>query len=280
MDSSTIGLVLFSALLHAGWNAVVKIRGERLVAMAMISAGAGLTALACLPFAPAPAPASWPWLAFSIVLQTGYKLFLLGAYRHGDLGQVYPIARGTAPLLVTLVTLVFLDEPLAPAELGAVLVITSGVAALALRGGGSLRRDPRPVLYALGTAVFIASYTLIDGTGARIAGSPHGYALWLFVFDAVPIALIALWRHGAGGLAQARRNLAAGLIGGVMALGSYWLVIWALTLGPMAPVAALRETGVVFAMFLGAAFLKERLGAWRLASVAAVAAGVVLLRLA
>lgn len=280
MEPSTIGLVLFSALLHAGWNAVVKIRGERLVAMAMISAGAGLTALACLPFAPLPAPASWPWLAFSIALQTGYKLFLLAAYRHGDLGQVYPIARGTAPLLVALVTLVFLDEPLGPAELGAVLVIASGVVALALRGGGSLRRDPRPVLYALGTAVFIASYTLVDGTGARIAGSPHGYALWLFVLDVVPIALIALWRHGAGGLDQARRNLAAGLAGGVMALGSYWLVIWALTLGPMAPVAALRETGVVFAMFLGTAFLKERLGAWRLASVVVVAAGVVLLRLA
>lgn len=280
MDPSTIGLVLFSAFLHAGWNAVVKIRGERLVAMAMISAGASLTALVCLPFAPMPAPASWPWLASSIILQTGYKLFLLAAYRHGELGQVYPIARGTAPLLVTVATLVFLDEPLGPAELGAVLAITLGVVALALRGGGRLREDPRPVFYALGTAVFIASYTLVDGTGARIAGTPHGYALWLFVLDVAPIALIALWLRGTAGLEQARRTLLPGLFGGVMALGSYWLVIWALTLGPMAPVAALRETSVVFATFLGAALLKERLGAWRLASVVVVAVGVVVLRLA
>lgn len=280
MDLSTLGLVLLSAFMHAGWNAVVKIRGDRLVVMALISAGAGLLALACLPFAPPPAPASWPWLACSIILQLGYKLFLIEAYRHGELGQVYPIARGTAPLLVTLATLVLLDEPLAPAALVAVLIIALGILALALRGGEGLGGDPRAVAYALGTAVFIASYTLVDGTGARLAGTPHGYALWLFVIDAVPIGLVAMWLRGPAAFAPLRAGLLPGLLGGAMALGSYWLVIWALTLGPMAPVAALRETSVVFAMFLGTAFLKERLGPWRLASVAAVALGVVMLRIA
>ncbi len=279
MDLSVAALVLLAALLHAGWNALVKVQGDRLVVMALIAAFAGLLSVFALPFVGAPARAAWPYLATSVVLHTGYKLFLIQAYRYGDLGHVYPVARGVAPLIVLAASVMLVGEALAGTSVLAIFVIGAGVISLAFRGGLPIRDDPRPLVYALGTATFIASYTVVDAIGARLAGTPHGYSAWLFLLDALPISLIALLRRRETAIGLLRRHWLAGLGGATMSLGAYWLVIWAVTLGPIAPVAALRETSVIFAAVIATVLLKERFGRWRVAASGAVALGLVLLRL-
>ncbi|MCG8690473.1 MAG: EamA family transporter [Minwuiales bacterium] len=279
MDLTVAGLVLLAALLHAGWNAMLKLNGDRLAVMAMIALGSGVIAAFLAPFAPAPDPASWPYIAASVALHTGYKLFLIRAYRHGDLGQVYPIARGTAPLIVVAVAYLLLDERLGLFGMAAVLVIAVGILSLAFVPGRSLGADRHALLFAFGTALFIAAYTVVDGVGARLAGTPHGYVLWLFVFDALPLTIVALASRGTVFLTALRANWRPGFAGCLMSIAAYWLVIWALTLGPMGPVAALRETSVLFAALLGSVLLKEGFGPRRIAAAGLVAAGVVLLRL-
>lgn len=279
MDLSVVALVLLAALFHASWNALVKVNGDRLAVMALITAGSGLICLPILPFLPLPAPASWPYMALSVLWHIGYQLFLLQAYRHGDLGHVYPIARGVAPLLVLGLAFLVAGETVGGGQVTAILVMAAGIVSLAFRGGPLLRDDPRPVLYALGTAVFIASYTVTDGSGARLAGSPHSYTVWLFALNAVPMTVIAIAVRGRDTAAALRRHWRYGLAGGALSLAAYWLVIWALTLGPMGPVAALRETSVLFAAIIGAVFLKESFGRFRIAAAGLVAAGILLLRL-
>lgn len=280
MDLSVVALVLLAALFHASWNALVKVNGDRLAVMALITGASGLICLPLLPLLPLPAPESWPFLALSVLWHVGYQLFLLQAYRHGDLGHVYPIARGVAPLLVLGIAFLVAGEIVGFGQVAAILVMAAGIISLAFRGGPPLRYDPRPVFYALGTAIFIASYTVTDGSGARLAGSPHGYTVWLFVLNAVPMTVIAVVARGRDTGAAVRRHWRHGLAGGALSLAAYWLVIWALTLGPMGPVAALRETSVIFAAIIGALFLKESFGRFRIAAASLVAAGILLLRLA
>ncbi len=279
MDPKIAGLVLLAALMHASWNALVKAKADSLVMMALVTGSSGLLALTALPLLPLPAAEAWPLLLLSVVLHTGYGLFLLSAYAHGDLGQVYPVARGAAPALVALFSVLVLGEQLSPGGLAGVAVISAAVISMAFRGGVSVRDDPRALLYALGTAGFIASYTITDALGARAAGSAHSYTMWLFALDGVPIAAIAIWRRGWPGIAIARLHWRSGLAGGALSLGAYWLVIWAMTLGPMAPVAALRETSVIFAAIISTVVLRERFGMWRFAAAGMVALGVLIMRI-
>lgn len=278
MDLSVVALVLLAAVFHASWNALVKVNGDRLTVMALITGGSGLICLPLLPFLPPPDPASWPYLGLSVLWHVGYQLFLLQAYRHGDLGHVYPIARGAAPLLVLGLAFLVAGESVGAGQVAAIIVMAAGIISLAFRGGPPLKDDPRPVLYALGTAVFIASYTVTDGSGARLTGSPHSYTVWLFALNAVPMTAIVVAVRGRDTLAACRRHWRHGLAGGALSLAAYWLVIWALTLGPMGPVAALRETSVIFAAVIGAVFLRESFGRFRIAAAGLVAVGILLLR--
>jgi multidrug transporter EmrE-like cation transporter len=167
-------VVLLAACMNAGWNAVIKVSGDRIAVMAVVTLfGSGLSCLA-LPFVVVPDPASWPLLGFAILLHTGYHFVLPLAYNHGDLGQVYPIARGSAPLLVALGAALFAGEMLSGLPLLGVVFLAVGVMALALDRGTGIRRNPAAVLLALGTGLFIAAYTLVDGLGARLAGSVLG----------------------------------------------------------------------------------------------------------
>lgn len=279
MELSVVALVLLAALFHASWNALVKVNGDRLAVMTLITAGGGLICLPILPFLPLPDPASWPYIGLSILWHVGYQLFLLQAYRHGDLGHVYPIARGAAPLLVLGLAYLVAGETVGIGQVAAIVVMAAGIISLAFRGGPPLKDDPRPVLYALGTAVFIASYTVTDGSGARIAGSPHSYTVWLFTLNAVPMTIIGVAARGRETAAAVREHWRPGMAGAALSLAAYWLVIWALTLGPMGPVSALRETSVILAAIIGAVFLKESFGRFRIAAAALVAVGIVLLRL-
>jgi drug/metabolite transporter (DMT)-like permease len=276
MDAGVVALVLLSALLHAGWNIVLKVKGDRLLVMTLIANGASVIALCLLPFVPVPPASAWPYLAISLVLQCGYHVFLIQAYRYGDLGQVYPIARGAAPVFVLLPAAFVAGDRLTPLSALAVLVIAAGIASLALHR--SALRDRRPVLYALGTAAFIAAYTMVDGLGARETGSPHAYTLWLFAINGLPLVAMSLLWHGRRTFGFVRDNWQVGLGGGAMSLGAYWLVVWALSVAPMAQVAALRETSVVFAALLATVFLKEKFGAPRIAAACVVAGGIVMLR--
>jgi drug/metabolite transporter (DMT)-like permease len=281
MSSTAVALVLLAACLHAGWNTVLKVGGDRLVVLALINGCAGLIAACLLPFAPFPDRAAWPNIAASTVLHAGYNLFLAAAYGYGGLGQVYPIARGSAPVLVLALAWATLGEAVTPVQALAVLVTSLGIAALAFRGGAgaAARMSPRGLFFAFGTAAFIGAYTTVDAAGARAAGSPHGYALTLFALDGLVFLLLVLWRRGAPALAAAARREWRGTLGaGLMCLVGYWLVIWALTLAPAATVAALRETSVVIAALLGTVLLKEPLGAWRVTAAAVVAVGAVMLR--
>ncbi|HJT78875.1 MAG TPA: EamA family transporter, partial [Gemmataceae bacterium] len=237
MPTSAVALVLLAALLHASWNALLRVSGDRLVVMALLIGSAGAAAACMLPFAPFPARAAWPYLAASTVLHGGYNLFLATAYGYGGLGQVYPIARGSAPLLVLVLAWLALGERIGSVQVVAVLVTSLGIAALAFRGGSAARLSPRGLFFALGTAAFIGAYTTVDAAGARAAGSPHGYALTLFVCDGSTAVTYVLWRRRDTLVATARREWRGALLGGLMSLGSYWLVIWALTIAPAATVA-------------------------------------------
>ena len=279
-------VVLLSAPLHAGWNALVKFRGDRgdpLIVLASVALSAALLSSAAVPFVPLPRGQVWAYLLFSMTLHTAYNVLLYAAYRHGDMGQVYPIARGLAPMIVALVSPLVTAEVLSNQTLAGVFLITLGVASLALRGvtgsGGSgpgLWRRWLPVACAALAAVFIAAYTMVDGLGARLAETPHGYIAWLFVLDGIPITLIAYGKHRRSAIAWARTHWRDAAAGGAMSLAAYWFVIWALTLGPLAPVAALRETSVIFGALLSSMLLKERFGAWRAAAASVVAAGAAL----
>ena len=278
MAPSIFILVLAAAILHAAWNSLVKIGGDTVNVAAMIVIGCGLIAAPTLVVVAPPLAEAWPVLGLSAVLHVGYVFFLGKAYQHGDLSQVYPIARGVAPVLLAFMAFLLLGETPGGITVVAVAVISLGVASLALRARTAAIEDWRPILFALGTAVFIASYTLVDGYGARVAGSPHSYAAWTFVISGVAIfvAVLAYRRRRFTDLAA--RIWPRALAGSAMAVVAYWIVIWALAQGPMAPVAALRETSVIFAALFGTVLLREPFGRLRVGAAALVAAGIVLLQ--
>ncbi len=271
------GLVLLAALFHATWNALVKTGGDRLSVLAMVNGCSAVIAVGMLPFVDVPAPESWGYIVASITLHTGYYFFLVEAYRVGDLSHVYPLARGLSPLLVAGAAVVFAGELMPPAAFLGVLLACGGIVSLSFDRGPPWRNDPRPLLFALGTAVFIAGYTLVDGIGVRKAETVAGYIAWLFALDAIPIISIAWLIHRRELRWTLRSEWRKGAAGGVLALSAYGLVIWAMSLAPMAAVSALRETGVIFAALIGTIVLKERFGVLRISAAVMVAAGVVLM---
>lgn len=280
MDALTFAAVILAAALHAAWNAIIKLGLDRFLSMALLSTVSGVISLALVPFLPFPEAAAWPYLLASVGCHTGYKLFLLRAYRTGDLGQVYPLARGSAPLIVAVVGVLLLSEHMATLAWAGIAVLVAGVWLMSLRGGRDLARLERSaVLAALVTSVFIAAYTLLDGTGARLAGTAAGYTMWLFLLDGIAMVTIAAAVRGPSGLARMSLAWKSGAIAGALSLGAYWIAIWAMTRAPIAMVAALRETSVLFAVLISAAFLKEPLTRWRTAAALLIVGGAAALRL-
>jgi drug/metabolite transporter (DMT)-like permease len=268
--------VLGAAVLHASWNAMAKlIPDHRVAAGALALAGVGVGGIG-VAVLPAPLPAAWPFLATSAVLQAGYLLLLTHAYRYGQFGQVYPLARGLPPLLVTGFSVAVLGERLSPGQLAGVVVVSLALTALVFAGG-----RPRPgtgLGLAAVTGLVIACYTLVDGVGVRQSGLPLSYAMWLF-FVQGPLVLAASRVLFGRGFARALRGSARlGLLGGVLALVAYALVLWAQSQAPLALVSALRETSLLFAGVLGVLVFRERLSPVRLAATAGAVVGVVLLQ--
>ncbi|WP_112662804.1 EamA family transporter [Microvirga flavescens] len=271
--------VLMAALMHAGWNAVVKVGLDRTSTLLLLVLSQILLSVVLLPFFPLPAFTAWPWLLASSAIHTLYKLLLMQAYRHGDLSQVYPLARGTAPLIVAVISLLILGENFTPLKTLAIVCIGLGVCLMSLRGGAAGRMPPKAFAFALGTALCTASYTLVDGLGARVSGSPSGYIFVTSIIDGLFTCAVVFFMRGPQAFAAVAPAWRSGFAAGAMALVSYWVVIWAFTQAPIALVAALRETSVLFAILIAAFFIKERVGAGRIMAAGVIALGVVLMRL-
>jgi drug/metabolite transporter (DMT)-like permease len=280
MDPFVFGAVLLAAAFHASWNALIKINLDPFLAIVLIAALAGVVSLPALLFVPVPPLAAWPWLIASVITHTGYYIGLGAAYRSGDMGQVYPIARGTAPLMTATGGALLLGENFSLGGWAGIVALTSGVFLLSMRGGGELAHlNRRAVAFALFTAVTICCYSLVDGIGARTAGNAHSYALWLFVIDGAFITLIAVFMRGPAAIPAMAPYWKSGLIGGVLSLIAYWIVIWAMTVAPIAMVAALRETSVLFGAAIAIVFLKEPLRPIRLVAAVLIVIGIALIRL-
>ena len=283
MDPLVFLAVLFAAACHAGWNAGIKRTLDPLATTVLIAIGAALVALPGIPFAGWPEAAAWPWLIASIVIHLFYFAGLIESYVAGDLGQVYPIARGAAPLMTATMTTLFVGERLGFYGWSGVVLLAAGVLLLSLRGGRDLARlDRRAVGFALFTAVSICAYSVVDGIGARAAGpglSP-AYALVLFVGIAPVVIAYALARRGGKVIAQMTPYWRIGLAGGALAVISYSIALWAMTRAPIAIVAALRETSVLFGALIAVMILKEPLLPARIVAALMIVGGLMALRLA
>ncbi len=272
-------LVLATAVLHAVTQALIKAADDRLATRALVSIVSGVCFLPVLPFAGSLGPAALPWLLASTVTHVVYHFAMIGAYRHGDFAQVYPIARGLAPVLVAVLAFAVAGESLAACHLAGVLLVSGGIVLAAFSGGGIPGGERRAVVYAVLTGAVIATYTLFDGMGVRASTTALAYIAWFFVLDgcAMALALVALRR---GNLSAAvRKAWRPGVAGGLMAVLIFGITLWALRLGGLAPVAALRETSVIFAALIGTYFFAEPFGRTRIAAAAAVAAGVLMMNL-
>jgi drug/metabolite transporter (DMT)-like permease len=238
-----------------------------------VAAGTGLRALLALPFLPLPAPAAWPWLAGSAAVHILYFVFLAGAYRWGELSYVYPVMRGGGPMIVALTGGLAFREILQPAEWLGVALVCAGILAFA-----SGAHDRRATLFAIANAFVIGAYTLIDAAGARASGAPVSYAFWFFVANGLVICLLGLVQRGSALPAYFQRHWLRALAGGACALGAYSIALWAMTRAPVALVAVLRETSVIFAAVIGALVFREKMTRRRLVATGAVLAGLVALR--
>lgn len=268
-----MAVVLFGAALHAAWNAIVRASAQKFLNTVSIVFGAGFCVAWVLPLLPLPAAASWPYLAASALIHVAYFALLASAYRGAELSLAYPLMRGSAPALTALATALLLDEFPSWGGWAGVLLISCGVIVLA---GYSLRTATfraAPVLFALSNAGVIAFYTLVDGQGARLSGHAWSYTGWLFLLTALLFLALGAVRNGPTLRQQVQSGWRVGLLGGACSVASYGLALWAMTQAPIALVAALRETSVIFAVVIAAVFLKEPITPLRVLSILMVCAG-------
>jgi drug/metabolite transporter (DMT)-like permease len=280
--SSTLSLtvtlaVLAAAVTHAVWNAIAHGIKDQTLAFALIGVGGAAVSVPLVIVAALPRSASWPYLLASVGIHVFYNLLLMQCYRLGEFSQVYPLARGVSPLVVTVLAAAFVHEHLAPVQIGGVAVVSAGLAFLVFGG----RRPGRGAfLAAVGTGLTIAAYTTVDGVGVRASASPVGYIGWLILLQSLCVPLFAVVRRRDVLLKQPRRILLSGLLAGALSVLAYGLVLWAQTKGALAPIAALRETSVIFGAIIGTLVFHEPFGRSRIIATVLVVAGIVLLNVA
>ncbi|MFB7588307.1 EamA family transporter [Streptomyces sp. NPDC056169] len=268
--------VIVAAVTHASWNAIAHHIKDQLLSFTLISGGGVLVGLLMAVFVPLPAAGAWPYLVASALLHVGYYALLMRSFTLGDFGQMYPIARGTAPLVVTVLAAVFLHEVPGGWQLLGVAVACAGLTGLALWGiRGKDARPHWPALVAAGaTGLSIALYTVVDGVGVRASGTSLGYIAWLMILQGSAVPAYALWRRRADLVPQLRPYAARGALGAVLSVTAYALVLWAQTKAPLAPIAALRESSIIVGAAIGALFFKERFGAPRVAAAGLMVIGI------
>ena len=278
IETHVLLVVLFAAALHATWNALVKSAPDKLISMTAVVLGHAPFALLALPFVSLPNVASVPYILVGAALHVGYQLFLLWAYRQGDLTQVYPIARGTAPLIVAGFSVVVFHETLSTIQVVAITTIGCGIMSLVLVRGSQGMHDPRAAALALITGCFVASYSMVDGYGARAAGTAVGFYAWETILNALVFSVIVALTSPGALRTTIRSHKKIMAIGGGASFAAYALVVWAFTQAPIAVVTALRETSIVFALLIGVFFLKERLSLVKLVSAMLTMLGALILR--
>ena len=279
MDLTVFAAVMAAAVMHAGWNVLVKLRLDRFLSLFLIQTLMGVIGAAMLAIFPWPAAASLPYALSSGVLHLGYNLFLARSYRTGDLSQVYPIARGAAPLLTLIVTWLVAEERIGVLGILGIGVLVAGIWLVSLVGRKGVKLDSLTLFFALGTSVFIAAYTVVDGLGGRMSGSPSGYAALVFVLDAIFLLAFGLGTRGTRVISQVAPHWKNGLAGAILSVGAYWIAIWAMSHAHIAAVAALRETSILFVMLMSMKVLKETVTLPRIGGALFIVAGAVLLRL-
>ena len=266
--------------MHAGWNSLIKVALDRLRAMFLLSLCTGALAISFLPFFDTPAQESWILLLTSGFLHAGYMIFLIKAYEIGDLAQIYPLARGTAPLLSTIATWFFAGESLSLIMLAGIAIILSGIYVMSVYGNSrhQAKLSAKAICFALITSLFIAAYTIVDGLGVRLSNSPSAYTAWVFILEFITMAIaVFLWR-GPKVFYNISPHVPKGLMAGGLSLGAYWIALWAMTQAPIGAVAALRETSILFALFIANVFLKEPFTFYRGIAASLIVAGAVALR--
>ncbi|RWX74850.1 hypothetical protein EPK99_23435 [Neorhizobium lilium] len=279
MTAGVFAMVFGAAVLHAAWNALVKVNADRLVMIAIMMMSQVAVGIVVVPFVAFPTPESWPFIWASCVLNTAYCLFLIKAYRYGDLSHVYPISRGCSPLVVALISVAIIGETLTTQAGISVAVIALGIISLTLTRGAGGFREPKAALYAVSTGVLIAGYTVVDGLGARLAESAGSYTLWSHLFNGIPITLVALYLRRGQVRVSLRKGWKVGVLGGMISLLAYWIVTWAMTQAPLALVSAVRETSMVFAVLFGVFFLRDRLDLAKLVSIGVTLIGTAMLKM-
>lgn len=276
LEPLPFALVLVSALMHAGWNLIAKRGRDGLVAMAVIKVPNLAMALTLVAMLGLPARESWPYLGASAAVNCLYFYCLIKAYQAGDLGVAYPVSRGLAPLLVLVLSLAWAREMPTALAVAGVCVICVGIVALAHQRDAT-KRHLDTLLWAGGVSACIAVYTVTDGIGARLSGNAITYVAVLNILTAIVLLSVTLSTRRAALVEALRTDWKSSIFGGAMMLGAYMIAVYAMTLAPMATVAALRECSVIFAAVLGTMFLKEPFGGRRIAASVAVAAGIAML---
>jgi len=274
MPIHIILLVLFAALLHASWNALLRGGADRLWSMTIMCIAVAIASTAAAWVLPAPASASWFYAGLSAVLHVGYNLFLVRSYQVGELGQTYPVSRGSSPILITLCAAAFAGEAVSASTLAGIGLVSAGIISLAFKR----RRLAVPSLpYALGTGCFIAAYSVTDGIGARLSGAPMAYTVWMCAMWGVLMPVVYIAMRDTRSLFAWRPGLITAAVGGLVSLLAYGIVIYAMSGAPMGAVSALRETSVLFAALIGYFFLGESLNLRKLLACVVIATGTIII---
>jgi drug/metabolite transporter (DMT)-like permease len=271
--------VLAAAAMHAACNATIKVRLDRFASISLMTVGMGIVALPALSLVALPGAIGWLLIAASVALHIGYRLFLVKAYETGDLAQTYPLARGAAPLLTTLGGIALIREIPAGLAILGILLLSAGTLLMSMRGGNGLTVERRAIGFAFITSLFVAGYTLTDGMGARSTDGAASYAAWLFAADALVTGALMIFVRGRGIVSTMLPEWRTGLITGALAAGAYWIAVWAMTQAPIASVAALRETSILFAMAISVFSLGEAVTRWRVAAALLIVCGIIALKL-
>ncbi len=279
MDAPVAIIVLTAALFHATWNAAVKSGSDHLLSITGINVAVGIIALAILPLVGLPPSESWPCLWASAVLHFGYYTALSEAYKYGDFSQSYPIARGAAPIIVSLWGVFILDEMLSRIEIISLLGVLVGILIFVTRKFSQVMQDRRALLMALVTSIFIGGYTIADGIGGRLSGNFPAYMIWLSILDCFPILIYAACNRGMAKVIEIKRDWKIFIFGGGLALTSYSMVVWSMTRAPIPLVSALRETSIIIAALIGAFYFREPSGKRRIVASVVIFASIAFLAL-
>lgn len=278
MSVWVLAAILFAALLHATWNALIKVGASKMTSMLILTLVQGGAGLLISFTRPLPQGEVWIWLLGSGVFHSGYKFFLAYAYEQGDLSRVYPIARGAAPMVVVVISALFLSDVIGGWEYLGIFILGTGILTMAqgvFRSGESIRLVP----LALGSAAMTAGYSLVDGLGARVSGDAVAYVAWLFALDAAFFTPVCLLLRGSSVLRASRRTWLMGSVAATASYGAYAIAVWAMTITPIALVAALRETSIMFAILIGWIVFGEKMGTQKGLAAGLIVLGVVLTRL-